>query len=718
MKIAIATLFVQSAALFGTLQMIRAQDVDLRGSYVAVSMAALEQQLSNAKADAASNPASLGFNSFSAAVIQDNPADLILVGAHKGPLPNFSADDLATLAQVSASSVSGDLGISLEAKGGDLRSKKLVPRFIGQTAGNCIGSAAFRADYEMKLMALEKEPSGISSLQSYSSRMKQQLRQLRAANPSSDINILSRFWFTPVYTPALTNDQGNLIVLLPPKIQVDVETLSVNGKAPDGFQDSAADGYAKDFSANWRQLVETHENFADMERFVTAIKLFTILSLEARPDSTVARRLKYWQTTCRPQPVFIPPEVDLIVDSAAGAKEYVIGGVRLGSLTFRMAKQDIGAFREAVLAARQDPKARSWTFSIERDWRITAPGLARDTVEIGRVYGDALSAYDKAFAAADSNLMARALSLAGQVTRACPASPEARLLRAVCGRDLALLEGRLTDALPYLGQLRNLSAELPAFVEPRFEVGKTLLILGRAEEAIPALNEVVQSFPDYAPGQQALGLACRANRDYSAATKHLDLFLKLRAGPPDPLVREAEQALREIGARGAPVSESDEFHSPRHGLRFRVPKTWRRLLPDQIKRIPGVEAAPESVVTVFCQADDPDSNLNIRTDASEADSLSEQDVRDAITMLDAVYPNQFEGFRKLGAGPIHAAGAAGISYTFVSSRASVAMKQTIVTLVKAKTMLTLTFTSKERNFDAMWRQCFQPVLDSLQWTPK
>jgi hypothetical protein len=245
-----------------------------------------------------------------------------------------------------------------------------------------------------------------------------------------------------------------------------------------------------------------------------------------------------------------------------------------------------------------------------------------------------------------------------------------------------------------------------------------LLILGRAEEAVATLNEVVQTFPEYASGQQALGMAFRATKDYNAASNHLELFLKLRAGSPDPLVREAEQALREIGARGAPVSESEEFHSPRHGLRFQVPKAWRRLTPDQMNRIPGVPASPESVVSVFCQADDPDSNLNIRSEACEADSLSGQDVRDGITMLDTAYPGQFEGFRKIEAGPISAAGATGISYTFVSSRAGVDLKQTVVTLVKSKTMLTLTFTSKERDFNATWRQCYQPVLDSLQWTPK
>jgi len=137
-----------------------------------------------------------------------------------------------------------------------------------------------------------------------------------------------------------------------------------------------------------------------------------------------------------------------------------------------------------------------------------------------------------------------------------------------------------------------------------------------------------------------------------------------------------------------------------------------------MNRIPGAAASPESVVTVFCQADDPDSNLNVRSEACEADALSGQDVRDGIAMLDTAYPGQFEGFRKIEAGPINAAGATGLSYTFISSRAGVVLKQTVVTLVKSKTMLTLTFTSKERDFDAAWRQCYQPVLDSLQWTPK
>ena len=119
------------AVLFGFGTQGVAQDLDLRGDYVAVSMAALEKALATGGEHHQTNSISLGFTRFSAAIIQKEPPDIILVGTTNGSLKPLSADDIATLVRSSESSALGNLGISLELKGDDIASKKLVPRFIG-----------------------------------------------------------------------------------------------------------------------------------------------------------------------------------------------------------------------------------------------------------------------------------------------------------------------------------------------------------------------------------------------------------------------------------------------------------------------------------------------------------------------------------------------------------------------------------------------------------
>lgn len=687
----------------------------LAGKYFVVSLRALRGEVSGAMQHGPQFNVSLGFEQLVAVVANHGPEgdDLFLVGSSKGMLSPLTSDDLSTLLQCAQLP---SLVFSLEPKGGTFAQKKLIPTFFGGGGDrSSIGESLYRADVLMKELAFGRKPLRVPGLKSYSDRIKEEMaRKGSGWSPPGP----SRFWFVPVAVPWQPSDQGDVVLHKGTCVVVGLEPWAPAGSAV-AAPDEVADAFIRDFNHDMDAVIEAQPEIANMLRFVSALSLLKVVK---KSFSTPGQNevLAYWCDPYRPSRVLeIPLEIDLIeqVERSAGRELRFYGGVRLGSLSWQLGKggQDLGALKKAVLATRP-PGAVRWPFTIDKNWNLSSPVLSAQDAKVATDYAAGLNEYEKALASANPISMERTLSLLDKVLKVCPDSPEPTLLRACAARDLARFRGAVRDLPLQVDRLTRLVAAQPAYLDAKHELAKTLVMLNRPNEAIPLLTELLKTAPGFVTARQTLGLAYLGAGQRDRAKEHLTAFLATQKDPPDRLAIEARKALDILNGTGpAGGPEAGVFDNPRLGLSFNFSKSWRLLTSDEMQRVYPGAPADNTLVAVACQPESPDNNINLRLAPYPEDSLTLEDIQEAIPLLASAYAKQFNGFRQLKAGPITVAGGNAVRFDFLSNRAGVGLRQTVVTFVKYKQSLTLTFTAREKDFETARKASFDEALASLRW---
>jgi tetratricopeptide (TPR) repeat protein len=371
----------------------------------------------------------------------------------------------------------------------------------------------------------------------------------------------------------------------------------------------------------------------------------------------------------------------------------------MAGLTIRLRRGEIAAIRDAILLARPSEQTVTWAIAFDQDWRIFTPLVGREDQEIARLFSDALIHQEKK----DYGSAIKSLDM---VLRAQPDLAEARFLRAVCMRDLAVRSGRIEDALASLTTLRELGKAYPQLAEISYETGVTLRVLGQTDAAIAELTKVVAVRPDFAPAHHALGLAYLSKGDKTRTKDHLNEYLRLSGGQSGQYVQEARGTLDNIDNLLAEPSsgkrESKSYVDGQNRFKCQYPAIWKVLGAREAKDLlPGMKDA-QNVAVVFMDPVKSDNNVNVQIMPISADTLTDQDIKDAIPELDTAYKTQFKNFRKIAAGPISVGGICGIRYDFACDRAAVPIRQCVVTLVQNKKAYTITFTSQEGDYEIAW----------------
>jgi len=121
--------------------------------------------------------------------------------------------------------------------------------------------------------------------------------------------------------------------------------------------------------------------------------------------------------------------------------------------------------------------------------------------------------------------MAKAVESFDKVLQECPNAPEVRLIRMSAARDLARYRGDLRSLPSAIEDIKALVAEFPAYLDAKHELAKTYYILGRPNDAIPLLTEILKTEPGFSTAHQTLGIFW--NSLQSKRIRQISLPLKL-----------------------------------------------------------------------------------------------------------------------------------------------------------------------------------------------
>jgi tetratricopeptide (TPR) repeat protein len=639
-------------------------------------------------------------------IVDQQGQDLVLLGRKVEGARLFSLDDLVFLMRAAQQRGLSGPGVSLEPKRDDIHSGVLEVRFFGGAANTGMGQVCFDSDYLMKKMALGDVPTGVAGIRNYA--------QLTAdwtnrEGPRS-WNVLSRFWFTPIYAPVAATPTKDIFLLKEVKVRAQVQTLfaEINGKpAGAGFKDQPAETYADAFTDHFDEVAQKHHVYADLTRVMGALKLMETLFITATPEV-----LDFWLHTYRPTPAKSLPAVPLLrKEMTAGQRKIaIVGGVRIAGLTLQLRRKELAAVKEAVLLARPSPESITWVVGWDRDWRVYAPGLSARDQKIALLFADALLQHEK------GEDMAAVQSL-DRVLKAYPEVVEAKFLKAVYSRDLAIKQGKVNQVEQPLAALNQLVREHPCLLEARYELGVTWRVLGRTDKAVTELQRVVRARPDFAMAHQALGLAYATEGNQTASITHLQEYLRLETGKDNRWIQEAKRRLDSLRSLpGGPAKEVrfEKFSEALYAFQCNYPQGWRVLKGEAIKQLFPNMAAARNIAVAFADPRKSDSNVNIQIIPYPGKTLSEREISDKLPKLDALYKARLKNFQKVAAGPVDVSGVKAISYMLKNDRAGVMIQQCIITLVKDRKAYTITFTAQELDFQNLWNTYFKQILASLK----
>lgn len=677
-----------------------------RSEYIAFSLREAQRAVQKSGLSRAELKTAGGMGELRGLIVDQQGQDLILLGRKVEGARPFSLDDLVSLMRVAQEGGLSGPGVSLEPKGGDIHGRMLEVRFFGGAGNTSLGQVCLDSDYLMKKMALGDVPIGVAGIRNYA--------QLTAdwtdrGGPQS-WNVLSRFWFTPLYAPVAASPANDIFLLKEVKVRAQVQTLfaEINGK-PAGaeFKDQPAETYADSFTQHYEEVAQKNRAYANLTRVMGGLKLMETLLMTGSPGV-----LDFWLHTYNPIPAKSPPEVPLLrKEMAAGQQKItVVGGVRIAGLTLRLRQKELAAVKEAVLLARPSPESITWIVGWDQDWRVYAPGLSARDQEIALLFADALLQHEK------GEDQAAVLSLE-RVLKAHPEVIEAKFLKAVYSRDLAIKHGKVNQVEQPLAALNQLVQENPSLLEARYELGVTWRVLGRTDKAVAELEQVVRARPDFALAHHALGLAYSTEGNRAAAITQLQEYLRLETGKDNRWVQEAKRLLDSLrSVQGGPAKEArfENFSEGLQALQCPYPQGWKVLKGEAIRQILPNMATSRNIAVVFADPRKSDSNVHIQIIPYQGEPLSEREITDKLSKLDGLYKARLKNFQKVSAGPVDISGVKGMSYMLKSDRAGVVIQQYIITLVKDRKAYTITFTAQERDFPNLWDTYFKQMVATMK----
>jgi len=250
---------------------------------------------------------------------------------------------------------------------GDLPSQKVT--YFGGVESTVVGQWFFRFDYWMKSAALGHAPIPVVGISPYWERVAHDAN-VQAWSSSEKSRLLNRCRFWLKNGEFVGIEDESVMVFKDTPLQVCAERLD-NVSLASGNGDTVEDGFARDLTANLRQM-EIAAPVREIEEFA---KLLAGVAWLAKVDPY--RKLSYWQAT-PVQPVVTEERVTtlrkearlpLLADADSGSRRLfaleLSGGVTItpAMVLRKAADHTLRNLGEAILRARPTREAVSWSFS-------------------------------------------------------------------------------------------------------------------------------------------------------------------------------------------------------------------------------------------------------------------------------------------------------------------------------------------------------------------
>jgi tetratricopeptide (TPR) repeat protein len=640
-------------------------------------------------------------------IIDNQSADIIIVGRDTRKSPPFTFDDFVYILRCGREGGFSGPGVTLEPKGGDISSDKLEVQFFGGIENSSPGRVVFDADYMMKKIALDKLASGVEEILSYA-----KLTERRFMSGGVETwKLLSRFWFAPTYTPVDENETGDLCLLKEVVIGVLVQNLSaeLNGRQQaHGYKDEAAETYASLFTRHYEKVAYKHVEFDNLSRFTGAVKVASLLLNRVEPA-----RLRYWLDVYQPSRVSIPDEVPLLKKSVTDSKRELIisGGVKMASLTLRLRGGEINAVRDALLLARPSQRTVSWSVTLTKDWRLILPSASPEDQTMGNLFVDGMMLREE-------GEYTQAVDVFNRILKAHPEAVEAAFAKGLALRDLGVKFGMDEKVKESLECLEQVKRSHPNSAEASYEHAATLRIIRRTDDAITEFRVAIRRDSSYSLLYHGLGLALKDKGRIDEAIESFEKFLAL--DPRNRLVAKTQQIIEglreETGLRSAaPDTSLKEYVNEQYGLTCEYPSAWWVLSPAEFDaRVGKSNVTSQAIVIFFVNPKDYDQNTNIQVITTDEESLSDADVEQLEHDLDAAYSQNFTGYKKISSRKVSINGMIGIDYVFSSTKLGLTLQQRTVTVVKRRLACLITSTAPQDVFENVNRRSFQRIVESLR----
>lgn len=634
-------------------------------------------------------------------IIDENGKDIILIGKKDNNEPILSLDDFAIAIRITAQSgLSGPM-VSIEPSGKlDAENQKVL--FRGGITNTHIGNILFSADYMVKRIAFEDTENRVKNVKTYATRAQEDFQN----NPKRIWDVATRFELVAKNAEIFVfpTERPNIIYIEGCGICVVDNTLY-----PVTFVDKAARAYITDFNFHWRSFEVAYMEFAKLRStfclFEVTKKLVSIMPPED---------ISFWSNCYKPAEKKTPETVPILSKTLIEGRRRLTlsGGVRLGTIAVRISHGDLSALRDAILLARPSNRTLCWTVNFHRNWLPSASSLTSPEDErIARLFIEGMRLYDEGDYFVSVNRF-------DEILEVYPESAEVLLAKSLALRDWGLSEydeKRIEIAYEYLREVTKIS---PNFVESHYEFANTLRAFGKIDEAIGEYRKAINIQPEYAPPYHGLGLALKDKGYFSGAVAALKNFLKYsdwkeQKEETEKLIAnlQAEKKLRKEKKSQDPKT----YSNAKHDFVCEYSEGWSVLSRRQlIQKSQGRFSPPEDLVVAFVSPENFDDNVNIQIFQVGQDSLTDEEIEETIKQLDKVYPKNYPNFKKIRAGAITVSGAKGFEYVYSSTRLGAPLEQRVITFVKSKKGVTITFTALKDHFEKLDNTCFQPLLESFR----
>ena len=643
---------------------------------------------------------SLGLTDVIGFILDEN--DAILLGVTRRNGWQLGPDEIAQLLHSAAVSGLTGPGVSLEP---DTEQTFKAVYFGGESISrNWVGSVSYAMDFACKEAALGVRPIGVANFPTYADRTVAQMESSR-----EEWNVLSRFWFVPSWLPMLHTKGVDLWLLKRVQVGVMVENLSaeIGGKRQTNYVDKPAQEFSIDLMRRFSEVAERAENreFADGRALMGSLQVAAILLQHARPEL-----VDYWaKNGYRPLPKDAPRSAPALRRSFATARGHVEvhGGVRAAGLAIRLAHNDLGALREAIMKARPtEPRVYAWRVGFNDN-------LLSGMDDLSSVQKEAASHFVQGSRLREARRFSEAAHHFEAVAKLDPEALVAQFLSAVCHRESLVASAQVNQLESLIAKLSALSAAFPNVPEIQYELAVSLRVVGRDVDAIPLLQRLVNQLPGYTAALHALGMSHYRLGHRREAQKYLSEF-----------IQNADRSRWSDEARGI-LDElaSSESERPAQVVDYEAGtfccqrrSTWKVLNSASARGLLSGTPAAEHIEVAFVSPRNPDCNIIISVTPFPSPKLTHEQVEQILPRVESTHQRLAQDYHRIEAGPIDLHGVVGVRFILTKRRLGTVFKQSITTLVNRSTAITVTCTAPEPDFENMRQEAFN-LMDDLRFLP-
>ena len=163
-------------------------------------------------------------------------------------------------------------------------------------------------------------------------------------------------------------------------------------------------------------------------------------------------------------------------------------------------------------------------------------------------------------------------------------------------------------------------------------------------------------------------------------------------------------------------SEFKVYKNTTYNLTINYPKGWKVYSPSEVKhKTKGLLSPSKNTISIIANPNDYDQNVNIQIiEGVNTSNLTDAQIGEIANSMDRSYAQQIGSFVKISHKSITVDKNKALEYTFKAPRNNVQIQQKQITIIKNGKAYMITCTAKEDEFNAIDKECFRPLIDSIR----